>query len=143
MMPAYREAAGQRVAGPLAVQVMAEDPPFPMVRRVVLDDLTVAGHPVRRGQVVTANVVAAQHDPSQWLQGSESDAWRALLMWGRAAHRCQGEYLGEEQLRHGLSVLLLRYPELTVVARGERPWPAILPSLSSLRVRLARPAGAR
>ena len=125
----------------LAARAVAEtlrlESPFAFLIRQAQDDTTLPGCPVRGGDPLTINVIAAQRDPEQWPEPNTFDLQRpstraGLLAFGRGAHRCIGEHLAYAELEIGLSRLVSRLPGLRVLSVAERRFPAMVTHIPSV-----------
>jgi cytochrome P450 len=126
---------------PLATRAAAEtlrlESPFAFLARQAQADTTLSGCPVRAGDPLTINVVAAQRDPQRWTDPDAFDLQRpatraGLLAFGRGAHRCIGEHLAYAELEIGLSRLVSRLPGLRILNVADRQFPAMVTHIPSV-----------
>ena len=87
--------------------------------RFAKEDLDLAGHRIRRGDVVICSVVGANRDPLLVDAPQVFDPSRpvpAHLAFGYGAHRCLGAELARIELRTALPALARRFPRLELAA---------------------------
>ncbi|MFE7441222.1 cytochrome P450 [Streptomyces chartreusis] len=87
--------------------------------RVAVEDTTIGGHQVRRGDHVVTSLHAANRDPALLANGDELDVTRARcphLAFGHGIHHCLGATLARHQLQLALPALLQRFPGLRLAA---------------------------
>ncbi|AUX23277.1 cytochrome P450 [Sorangium cellulosum] len=110
------------------------------IPRFALEDLTIRGQPIQKGDLVNGYVGAAMHDPEVWPDADRLDVTRdpsATLSFGRGAHHCLGAHLVRLEGRVALGTLLERYPEMRLEAPPVYEYKhPIHRSMSSLKVRL-------
>ncbi|CCH31305.1 cytochrome P450 [Actinosynnema sp. NPDC047251] len=95
--------------------------------RYAVEDLVVAGVPIRRGEAILASYAAASRDPG--LHGPTADdfdlarADKEHLAFGHGAHYCLGAPLAHLEAEIALPALFERFPdaELAVPPGGLRP----------------------
>ncbi|MEU4804001.1 cytochrome P450 [Actinosynnema sp. NPDC023587] len=113
--------------------------------RYAVEDLVVAGVPIRRGEAILASYAAASRDPG--LHGPTADdfdiarADKAHLSFGYGAHYCLGVSLAHLEAGIALPALFERFPDLALsVPPGElRPVRSFISNgHDSLPVRLRR-----
>ncbi|WP_051791610.1 cytochrome P450 [Amycolatopsis jejuensis] len=105
--------------------------------RVAVEDTTIGGHPVRRGEHVVTSLPAANRDPALVANGDELDVTRARcphLAFGHGIHHCLGATLARLELRLALPALLKRFPGLHLAAAPEFKDRALIHGLQSLPV---------
>jgi cytochrome P450 len=87
--------------------------------RFAKEDLDLAGHRIRRGDVVVCSVVGANRDPRLVDVPHAFDPARPVpqhLAFGYGAHRCLGAELARIELRTALPALARRFPHLALAA---------------------------
>lgn len=84
--------------------------------RYAAEDMTIAGCPVRRGEMVIALLAAANRDPDRFADPDRVDVRRRdsarHLAFGRGAHMCLGAALARVEGQVALTTLLSRLPGL-------------------------------
>nr|WP_095877927.1 cytochrome P450 [Streptomyces sp. TLI_235] len=81
--------------------------------RVAVDDTTIGGHLVRRGEHVVTSLPAANHDPAPLYGGDDVDVTRGRcpqVAFGHGTHHCLGATLARLELQPALPALLQRFP---------------------------------
>lgn len=113
------------------------------INRYALEPLEIAGHQVRKGQLVIGLLAASLHDPDTYEAPERYDIHRdnkQSLTFGLGRHFCLGANLARAELMIGLEALLLdRFPEAElagppVVDHGNQ----LMRPMTSLPVRLGR-----
>ena len=87
--------------------------------RFAKEDLEIAGHRIRAGDVVICSVVGANRDPRLVDAPQVFDPTRPVpphLAFGYGAHRCLGAELARIELRTALPALARRFPDLALAA---------------------------
>nr|WP_218125931.1 cytochrome P450 [Sinosporangium album] len=114
--------------------------------RYAVEDITVGGTVIRRGEAIVLGLAAAGRDPAH--HGPDPDAFditRATrdrhLAFGHGVHHCLGAPLARMEGRTALEALFARFPDLALAGDGE---PAPLASFianghHALPVRLTGP----
>jgi len=83
--------------------------------RFARDDLTIAGTPIRRGDVVIVSLSGANRDPVLGDDLEHPDPARtpvSHLAFGHGLHRCIGAELARMELRAAYPALVRRFPEM-------------------------------
>ena len=138
----FRDNLGSAAA--VVEELLRYDPPVQLSVRVALEDVEVAGQPIRRGAVVMLLLSAANRDPEVFADPERLDVTRWVneaprhLAFGQGIHFCLGAPLARIEGQIALTAL---------VRRGIAPVPGppkykdnlILRGLAELPVRLARP----
>ena len=108
--------------------------------RVALEDVTLSGTTIRRGELMSVVVGSANRDPSQFRDPDTLDITRdpnRHLSFGQGIHFCLGAPLARMEGRIALATLFRRFPRLRL-ARPDEPlaWRRLLPlrGLESLPV---------
>lgn len=115
--------------------------------RVALEDVEVAGHALKRGQIVYLLAGAANRDPAVFERPNELDITRTdssrLLSFGGGVHFCLGQRLALMELEIGLSTLLQRLPGLQLTGLDQLRWHQrnTLRGVEALWARWQRPQG--
>ena len=87
--------------------------------RTALEDVEVAGCPVRAGTTVSVSPVGANRDPLRWERPEELDTGRDAfghLGFSHGIHGCIGQQLARIEITVALTQLLARLPGLTLVS---------------------------
>ena len=126
---------------PDAVEEMLRiDPPITETARIVYDDATVGGCPVRRGDTLTVALAAANHDPARFADPHRFDVCRPAeghLAFGSGVHVCLGAPLARLEAQVGLGAFLARFPQVGPGRRpGERRALPFFRGFESLRLRV-------
>lgn len=96
-------------------ELLRFDPPVQAVTRRALEDVTLDGRAIEKGQVVFAVIGAANRDPRQFERPDELDVTRernAHLSFGDGVHFCLGAPLARAEAQIAVVALLARFPEL-------------------------------
>lgn len=107
------------------------DPPVTITDRIAPADIEVSGCPVRKGDVMTASLLAANHDPDTFADPHRFDAARPPhphLAFGAGAHICVGAPLARIEGQAAIRALFARFPDLALVEENVnlRPVPGHL-----------------
>lgn len=93
--------------------------------RTALEDITLHGELIRKGDTVTVSLPAANRDPAKFECPAKLDIDRETsghVAFGFGIHQCLGQNLARVELRAGLSALLRAFPDLRLaVAADEVP----------------------
>ncbi|WP_198549111.1 cytochrome P450 [Streptomyces sp. PRh5] len=92
--------------------------------RVAVEDTTIGGHLVRRGEHVVTSLPAANRDPALLDGGDDLDVTRGRcphVAFGHGIHHCLGATLARLELRLALPALLQRFPGLRLADPAARP----------------------
>jgi nocardicin N-oxygenase len=94
--------------------------------RIALEDLEIAGVPIRRGEAVFASLPSANHDPRVFEDPEVLDFRRKHnphLAFGHGPHVCLGAHLARLELQVALGSLLDAFPGLSLAVPAEEiPW---------------------
>lgn len=113
--------------------------------RFAREDMTIAGAPIRRGELVLAALASANRDETQFERPDVLDIGREKnkhLAFGMGIHFCIGAPLARLEGRIAISTLLARLPDLRLAVPPSRlVWrPAmVLRGLSALPVSFSPP----
>jgi cytochrome P450 len=108
--------------------------------RIALEDVSIAGVAIPKGEGALLVIGAANRDPAQFAEPDRLDVARAEnrhLAFGQGAHFCLGAGLARAEAQLALASLLARFPKLdgdvsqpdwkpTTVLRGLRSLPLSL-----------------
>lgn len=106
--------------------------------RTATRDLTIGGHSVRAGEVVSLWNISANNDEREFPSPRAFDLSRSPnrhVALGQGPHYCLGAYLGRAELRALLGALAGRVREIDVVGAATRIESTFLNGYSSLPVR--------
>ncbi|TWV53858.1 cytochrome P450 [Streptomyces misionensis] len=90
--------------------------------RVAAEDFDFEGRSVRKGQVVTVSLPAANRDPLGFEDPDTFDIRRGTtrhVAFGNGPHQCMGHHLARLELAIGYESLLRRFPRLELAAAAE------------------------
>jgi cytochrome P450 len=96
-------------------EILRCDPPVVQTGRLAVEPLKVGGSEVRAGEVMTASLVAAGHDPARHSDPHRFDLERAdtsHLAFGGGAHFCLGAPLARAEAQIAIPLLFERFPNL-------------------------------
>ncbi|MFG2525395.1 cytochrome P450 [Streptomyces sp. NPDC048527] len=115
--------------------------------RYAVEDITIDGVTIPRGDLVFVGVASANHDPRCFPEPERLDVARPNnphLAFGHGPHYCLGAPLARLELQVVFTTLLRRYPHLSLACHpGEVPWrSSALRGPASLPVRLGPRAAA-
>jgi cytochrome P450 len=124
-------------------ELLRWDSPVQMSRRIVLEELEVAGETVQPGEMVMTLLGAANRDPDHWgptagrLDLGRSGAG-AHLSFGSGIHHCLGAALARLEGAEAIGALVRRFPAMELAA-DEPDWNGriILRGLDTLQVAVA------
>jgi cytochrome P450 len=109
--------------------------------RTALEDVELAGHTIKAGQVVVASFHTANHDPKRFADPHTLDLHRRAdghLAFGHGAHLCLGAQLARVEMRVAFPALINRFPTLRLAVPAEevalRPETADIFGVKSLLV---------
>ncbi|TDD24748.1 cytochrome P450 [Nonomuraea diastatica] len=83
--------------------------------RAALEDVEIDGHLIRKGEVVTISLPAANRDPRRFDDPDRLDVTRSTgghLAFSHGIHQCLGQQLSRIELRIALAALLDSFPTL-------------------------------
>lgn len=107
-------------------EILRHDPPLHVFTRIAQEDVTVFGHPFRRGDRVQVLLGAANRDLAVWPDPHRFDPARFAAKqphhsaFGAGLHFCLGAPLARLELQVALPVLFARHPRLRLA--GAAPW---------------------
>src|SRR5262249_54907343 len=87
--------------------------------KTALEDVDLAGHPVRRGDTVTLSHHAANRDPDRFADPDTLDLRRRAVghtSFGHGVHQCIGQQLARVEMRVAYRALLARFPTFPLAA---------------------------
>ncbi|WP_101786536.1 cytochrome P450 [Nonomuraea indica] len=91
--------------------------------RAALEDVEIAGQTIRKGQVVTISVPAANRDPERFADPETFDVTRpptvGHLTFGHGIHQCLGQQLARIEMRVAFPALFRRFPGLRLAVPPE------------------------
>ncbi|MFG1960381.1 cytochrome P450 [Nonomuraea sp. NPDC049028] len=91
--------------------------------RAALEDVEIAGRTIRKGQVVTLSIPAANRDPERFPVPETLDVTRPSstghLAFGHGIHQCLGQQLARLEMRIAYWALFERFPALRLAAPRE------------------------
>ncbi|MBF6047265.1 cytochrome P450 [Streptomyces sp. NRRL B-1677] len=90
--------------------------------RVAAEDFEFEGRPIRKGEVVTVSLPAANRDPLGFDDPDAFDIRRGAtrhLAFGSGPHQCMGHHLARLELSIGYESLLRRFPGLELAVPAE------------------------
>ncbi|MEL6424185.1 MAG: cytochrome P450, partial [Pseudomonadota bacterium] len=103
------------IAPGLVEEVLRHTPPLHMFTRFAREDMEVAGHRFKTGDVVGLMLAAANRDPATFAEPERfnpaRDA-RAQVSFGAGLHFCVGAPLARLEMAQALPILFARYPTL-------------------------------
>ena len=107
--------------------------------RTAAHDVVVAGVPVKAGDWLMINYVAANHDPAQFDDPRSFDAGRAHnrhLAFGAGAHQCLGLHLARLEMRILFEALFDRLDSVELAGTPKRAKSTFVGGLKTLPLRL-------
>ncbi len=115
---------------------------------IAAEDVEIAGHVIRAGEAVFADLDAANRDTTVFERPEELDLTRKLnyhVGFGHGPHHCLGSQMARLELQIAIGTLLARFPDLDFAGAPEDvPWLAGRrqrgPEVLSLKWTEARPA---
>ena len=120
-------------------EALRYESPVQRIRRVVREDVELGGVPIPAGEPVEVLLGSANRDPAHYERPDEFLMGRPAapsLAFGRGVHFCIGESLALLEAEVALTVLIDRYPGLTLAPGWQPQWAHLtnLRSLSTLHV---------
>lgn len=131
-------------ADPVAAvdELLRYDSPVQLTQRVVLEDLEVAGQPVRAGDELVLVLGAANRDPAAFADPNRLDVTRPdarrHVSFGGGVHHCLGAALARLEGAVAIDGLLARFPDITLAGAPVRRPTFTLRGLEALPVALGR-----
>ena len=101
-------------------ELLRLDPPLHMFTRYAYEDITLHGHPFRRGDRIGLLLGAANRDPGHWQHPDRFDPARPAkphAAFGAGLHFCVGAPLARLELQIALQTLFTRCPDLRLSGR--------------------------
>ncbi|NUW41322.1 cytochrome P450 [Nonomuraea rhodomycinica] len=91
--------------------------------RAALEDVEIDGRTIRKGEVVTLSIPAANRDPARFPEPETLDVTRPApvghLAFGHGIHQCLGQQLARIEMRIAYRALFERFPSLRLAAPPE------------------------
>ncbi len=113
------------LAGGFIEEVLRYDTPVPGVFRIALQDTSVGGVPVKRGEKLMVIYGSGNHDPEQFEDSEIFDLGREQtcphLGFGHGVHYCPGAGLARQEGRVAVQELLRRMGDIGML-EGEPPY---------------------
>lgn len=103
---------------PAIEEMLRYDAPLHLFHRFALEDMTIEGHAIRRGEMVGLLYGSANRDPEVFPDADRFDIGRSPnrhLAFGAATHFCLGAPLARLELRTLFRTLLQRMREIELV----------------------------
>jgi cytochrome P450 len=124
-------------AEPTKVKAAVEEtlriaPSVESTTRVASHELEIEGRHIKKGEVIIASLIAANHDPAVFPNPHQFDIARAHnpqsphIAFGGGSHVCMGAALARIEANIALSALFSRYPNLSLADTTPR-WRTSLP----------------
>ncbi|WP_127817804.1 cytochrome P450 family protein [Microbacterium sp. CPCC 204701] len=109
--------------------------------RVAAEDITIAGHFIPAGSIVSMLIGGANHDPEVFADADELDITREMerhVAFGQGVHFCLGAPLARLEAQLALGTLLERFPDYdrTISDAELQYMPTVIRALASLPVAL-------
>ena len=98
------------------------EPPIQFFGRMAMEDLSLGGKEIKKGQTVFIVVGAVNRDPEQFPDPEKLDIERVRnnhLTFGHGIHACIGQYLARTEGAISLGTVLQRFPALRLAATPE------------------------
>ncbi len=124
-------------------ELLRFDGPVQVDGRTVLEDTTIGGKRVKRGEQLILLLGAANHDPDVYDRPEELDIERdsrSHIAFGRGIHHCLGAPLARMEGRIAFLRLLERFPSIELSGEARFRNQIVLRGLNSLPVRVSRAA---
>lgn len=96
-------------------ELLRYDSPVQKMGRIALDDISVAGQQIGKGQLLCLCFGAANHDPEQFIAPAQLDINRKPnrhLAFGHGLHYCVGAALARLEGQLAVNLMLSRLPNL-------------------------------
>ena len=113
--------------------------PVQSFMRTAAHDTEVGGQPIKAGEWLMINYVAANHDPAQFDNPRKFDAARSPnrhLAFGAGAHQCLGLHLARLEMRILFEVLLDRIDSVELAGAPKRAKSTFVGGLKTLPLRV-------
>ncbi|RZS29467.1 cytochrome P450 [Herbihabitans rhizosphaerae] len=113
------------------------DAPLQLFERTAAEDVTIAGHTVRRGEKIAALLGAAARDPKVFAEPDRLDVGRSPnphLGFGGGIHYCVGAPLARVEIAAALEALADRLPTLRLAEEPRRRAEFVIRGWRTLRV---------
>jgi cytochrome P450 len=113
----WRLQSDPTLLGPAVEELLRYDTPAQMTTRLAIDDLTLGGAGIGKGELVKLWLGAANRDPAQFPEPDRLDLTRAdnrHLAFGYGIHFCVGAALARLEGQVALATLITRYPNLAL-----------------------------
>jgi cytochrome P450 len=123
-------------------EILRYDPPVAQTSRVAVEPLVIGRMEVHAGEIITASLLAAGHDPSRHSDPHHFDIERAdtsHFAFGGGAHYCVGAPLARAESQVAIPLLFERFPGIRLETRHaieHKPVP-VFNALKALWVRAA------
>ncbi|WP_131738767.1 cytochrome P450 [Actinomadura roseirufa] len=98
-------------------EVLRLDSPIAYLSRTATRDVVLAGTPIREGEQVVVDMVAANRDPDRYDDPDRFDILRpdpGHISFGGGGHYCIGRALGRVEAEETLRRLFARFPDLAL-----------------------------
>ena len=128
------------LVGPAVDEFLRFDGPVQITQRVVTQDMTVVGCPVKRGDEIMLVLGAANRDPAAFPDPHKLDVTRDArrhVGFGGGIHHCLGAALARMEGQIAFATLLDRFPRLELAGTPERRPTFTLRGLETLPVAFA------
>ena len=125
------------LVGPAVDEFLRYDGPVQITQRVVTQDMTVVGCPVKRGDEIMLVLGAANRDPAAFPDPHKLDVTRDArrhVGFGGGIHHCLGAALARMEGQIAFATLLDRFPRLELAGTPERRPTFTLRGLETLPV---------
>ena len=122
-------------------ELLRYDSPVQMTGRVALEDLEIAGRPIKKGEFCATILGAANRDPAVFPDPDRLDVGRTGLRhvsFGMGVHYCLGAPLARAEGQIAFDILLDRMPHLRLGGRPEWRPTLLLRGLRTLPVTFTR-----
>lgn len=124
-------------AAAVVEETLRYDPPVQQLSRIALDDMTIGGTPVAKGDVMMLLLAAAHHDPAEFDRPDTFDPDRGTLRhlgFGRGVHYCLGAPLARLEASSALAAVSARFPRARLASEPVYKPNVTLRGLSALTV---------
>jgi cytochrome P450 len=121
-------------------EILRLESPVQLTARVALNDVEMAGTPIKRGELVVVYLAAANRDPEVFPDPHRFDIERPNagkhLAFSSGRHFCLGAALARAEGEVGLRTFFERFPEARAAGAGSRRDTRVLRGWSTLPVTL-------